>query len=162
MPTPEKVKERNRAYYARNREAMQERSKLYAAENKEARAAYRKAYYARTKEKAKENAERWAIENPERRAEISRRASLKFRCKKFGLTVEQYEQMLADQGGRCKICGAAETGTGVDWHIDHCHATQVVRGLLCHHCNAALGHVRDSVETLSAMIFYLGGTSRGK
>ena len=48
-----------------------------------------------------------------------------------------------------------------EMHIDHCHATGMVRGVLCFNCNAALGHVRDSQERLQKLIFYLD-KSQGK
>ena len=42
-----------------------------------------------------------------------------------------------------------------DRHIDHCHATGVVRGVLCFNCNASLGHLGDSKERLALLIGYL-------
>lgn len=52
----------------------------------------------------------------------------------------------------CAICAEAFVGTP---NIDHCHATGVVRGLLCSSCNAALGHMRDAPERLRAAAVYL-------
>jgi len=40
-------------------------------------------------------------------------------------------------------------------YVDHCHSSGKVRGLLCHHCNTALGKFQDSVEVLSSAIDYL-------
>ena len=71
--------------------------------------------------------------------------------KKYGLTVEQYETMLAGQKGRCAICRK----TLKTPCVDHCHATGKVRGLLCKHCNNVLGNARDSIETLQRAIQYL-------
>lgn len=76
--------------------------------------------------------------------------------RKYGVTLADYEAMLAKQNGRCAICCApeAEQRNGV-FHVDHCHATGRVRGLLCRGCNHVLGHVKDDPETLQRAIAYL-------
>lgn len=56
----------------------------------------------------------------------------------YGITVEIYNQMLADQGGKCKICEALPTEKRM-LAVDHCHTTGKVRALLCHTCNNLLG-----------------------
>lgn len=76
---------------------------------------------------------------------------------KYGLTLEAYDAMLAAQGGVCAICLEPP---GVDaWdrslHVDHNHRTGRVRGLLCGHCNTAIGKMRDDVERLARAITYL-------
>lgn len=76
--------------------------------------------------------------------------------KKHGLTWTLYEEMLVDQGGKCAICRIdTPTGKHGSLHIDHCHTTLKVRGLLCHNCNSGLGHFRDSVDALKRAIAYL-------
>lgn len=40
-------------------------------------------------------------------------------------------------------------------HVDHCHTTNDIRGLLCRHCNLLLGHAKDRVVVLQAAIRYL-------
>jgi hypothetical protein len=72
---------------------------------------------------------------------------------RYGITKEQYETMLEDQGGTCAICTSASTKGSL--HVDHCHSTGRVRGLLCPECNKALGLLRDNVETLHRAIQYL-------
>ena len=63
--------------------------------------------------------------------------------------------MLEAQNGRCKICGTdTPMGTGA-FHVDHCHMTNKVRGLLCHKCNVGLGHFNDNISLLSTAILYL-------
>lgn len=71
--------------------------------------------------------------------------------KKYGITVEQYDEMVAAQDGRCAICGDAPE----QLYVDHCHSTGVVRGLLCHGCNSGIGFLRDHPEILTAAIGYL-------
>ena len=75
----------------------------------------------------------------------------------FGLTLEDYETMLAAQDGKCAICGTLDPGRGSPYfHVDHCHATNTVRGLLCNGCNLGLGHFKDDTDRLNMAIAYLG------
>jgi hypothetical protein len=55
---------------------------------------------------------------------------------------------------QCEACGKTQTRSG-EMHVDHCHETGAVRGVLCFNCNAALGHVGDSPERLRKLIAYL-------
>lgn len=71
----------------------------------------------------------------------------------YGLTVEQYEQLVVDQHGACAICGNTEPRGRLV--VDHDHSTGVVRGLLCHKCNQALGLFKDSRWVLAAGLAYL-------
>jgi hypothetical protein len=76
--------------------------------------------------------------------------------RKYGLTEEGWAEILATQGGRCGICRTdVPGGRGERWHIDHCHETNRVRGLLCHNCNVGLGNFRDSPSILAAALDYL-------
>ena len=70
---------------------------------------------------------------------------------KYDITQEEYARMYEEQGGRCKICGAKKDVL----HVDHCHTTGKVRGLLCRHCNVGIGQMRDNVEILRSAITYL-------
>jgi hypothetical protein len=69
----------------------------------------------------------------------------------YGITIEQYDQMYAQQRGNCAICGDHYDVL----HIDHRHGTDIKRGLLCADCNHALGLVYDSTAILQKMIHYL-------
>jgi hypothetical protein len=88
--------------------------------------------------------------NPDKAADRSRRARLKHR---YNLSVEQYEGMLATQGGVCAICGRPPRRNRLA--VDHCHATGRIRGLLCSPCNRFLGHLRDSPALLKRAAKYL-------
>jgi hypothetical protein len=63
---------------------------------------------------------------------------------RFGLTPHSYATMLAEQGGRCKLCEKKKTET---LHVDHNHDNRVVRGLLCLHCNTGLEHHDDKLRS---------------
>jgi Recombination endonuclease VII len=76
--------------------------------------------------------------------------------KKYGITKAEYLAMLAAQNARCAACFRLPA-EGKRLGVDHCHRTGAVRGLLCSHCNTALGQVDDSIERLRMLIFYLGG-----
>lgn len=85
---------------------------------------------------------------------------------RFGLTVADYDRMLAAQGGRCAICRANEPGGRAGrFHVDHDRSCcsgrdscgRCVRGLLCHSCNTGLGKFRDDPAALLAAVAYLEG-----
>lgn len=91
--------------------------------------------------------------------EYNRAAQLR----KYGLTQEEYDWLLFLQDGQCAICKKTPEQSGLTGrngqrlHVDHCHDTGVVRGLLCTRCNTLLGMAGDSPECLRAAIYYLGG-----
>jgi hypothetical protein len=76
---------------------------------------------------------------------------------KFGITSAEYEILLASQDGSCAICGTTDFNysRGKKPHIDHCHETGKVRGLLCGHCNIGIGQFFDNVSLLEKAIIYL-------
>lgn len=75
--------------------------------------------------------------------------------RRYGLTVEQFDALLEQQSGGCAICRTTTVPTRGNWHVDHCHETGRVRGILCHGCNVALGHLKDRIDLLEAAIAYL-------
>lgn len=75
--------------------------------------------------------------------------------KTYGITSEEYDEMLEAQGGVCKICGATPGARRLA--VDHCHDTGEIRGLLCYNCNSALGRFQDNIALLEAAIKYLKG-----
>jgi len=74
------------------------------------------------------------------------------RLRTYGLSKGQYEALLERSGGLCEICQEKEAQ-----HIDHCHDTGAVRGLLCQQCNHGLGNFSDNINTLERAITYLKG-----
>jgi hypothetical protein len=73
---------------------------------------------------------------------------------KYGITFEQMQLMDKVQKHKCKICGD-DLGVGRSKHIDHCHVTNKVRGLLCYRCNGGLGFFRDNPDFLRKAALYL-------
>ncbi len=67
----------------------------------------------------------------------------------FGITVEQYEEMVNGQGGECRICHKTPKEKQ-RLHIDHDHETGRIRGLLCFNCNTALGWYETNTAAIAA------------
>lgn len=67
---------------------------------------------------------------------VKRNSHLK---RNYGITLEQYNDILKDQDYVCAICGTNKPGDWGVFHVDHCHKTDKVRGLLCGVCNRRLG-----------------------
>ncbi len=74
---------------------------------------------------------------------------------KYGMSVDDYNSMLGVQNFRCAICDTETPGGRGDFHVDHCHATNVVRGLLCYACNTGLGKFKDNPAALRQAAAYL-------
>lgn len=98
------------------------------------------------------------IRRRKEKPEIYKNAELK---KHFGITIEQYNELLKIQNFVCAICGEKEkvkhhvTGSIKSLAVDHCHETGKIRGLLCQRCNRVLGKVKDNVVILDKMKEYL-------
>jgi hypothetical protein len=76
--------------------------------------------------------------------------------KRYGITPEEYREMLLSQDGRCAICGCYETSKGrTRLAVDHQHDSGQVRGLLCNSCNAGLGFLKDNEQILENALAYL-------
>ena len=73
------------------------------------------------------------------------------KCKAYGLTFTQVEQMMLIDS--CQACG--DDVGGLTQHIDHCHVTGKVRGILCNNCNNALGRLQDDPERILCLHKYI-------
>ena len=74
---------------------------------------------------------------------------------KFGLSWEGYQQLFEQQQGKCAICEKHQSELKKRLHVDHCHKTGKIRGLLCRNCNLFLGNIQDSKKFLSNALKYL-------
>lgn len=72
-----------------------------------------------------------------------------------GISEQDYNTLLSDFGHKCGICGKHEDLNKKRLSIDHCHDTQLVRGVLCNSCNVALGLFQDNPIILKKAIKYL-------
>ena len=121
----ERVKARSRAYWAKT-------TVTYTEEQKERRRASQRRRYAA---------------NP-------RAAQSGVLKSKYGITLDDYDALLASQNGVCAIC-LKKQSTERRLSVDHDHTTGRVRGILCKDCNTGIGHLRDSITILESAIQYL-------
>ena len=128
-------------------------------ERRAARNATQRRYRERNKHKEREylsnNRDRINARERARRAAdptINRKYHLK---KLYGITPAQFDALLLSQNGKCAICKTDAPGGKGAWHVDHCHHTGKVRGLLCHDCNTGIGKLKDSPRLLRDAISYL-------
>lgn len=73
---------------------------------------------------------------------------------KYGITLAQYNDMLAAQGGVCALC-RRDPKLKKRFSVDHDHMTGRIRGLLCMRCNTAIGHLLDEPGRALAAAAYL-------
>lgn len=71
---------------------------------------------------------------------------------RYGLSLDDWTHIFEEQGCKCAICGTHETK---QWHTDHCHTTNKVRGILCAACNRNLGGYEIMLKYLDAVKDYL-------
>lgn len=78
--------------------------------------------------------------------------------KKYGITIDQYEELYSKQKGCCYVCGKHSSAFNKRFAIDHDHVSGEIRGLLCFRCNKfAVGRYRkgDGTDLLRRIIEYL-------
>jgi hypothetical protein len=92
-------------------------------------------------------AKKWYKDNPDR----GKHNRLK---KAYGISLEQYTEMLKNQNNKCLICDI-ELFQDKNTCVDHCHTENKVRGILCTNCNILLGQAKDSIEILKSAQKYL-------
>lgn len=96
----------------------------------------------------------------EYRASMARNYRSEHLRRKFGLTLDEYENLLRRQGGRCAVCGRRPGKASL--HVDHDHKTGDIRGLLCFRCNGGLGQFKEQPARLLRAADYLTGDALPK
>ena len=133
-----------KAYYLKNRDRLLQQKREYQKANREKINEKNRSYYRRN-EKFRKNQQ-------ERMRKYKRAWRL---GKVYGITEDEYQDMLDRQSGVCAICKSGDWGKKGSPHIDHDHLSGKVRGILCQTCNQAIGLMGDSTEKLMAAIKYL-------
>lgn len=137
-------------------------SQRWNDENKERRAVYVKGWHAENRETVRGHKQKYergmTNEQTARRKDYLYWRHIKIN---YGLTPEAWQAMSDAQGGLCALCRKpGRTGRNGKFDVDHCHDTGRVRGLLCRHCNIALGILGDSPEKMDRVMDYLHGKHR--
>ena len=125
-----------KAYYKKNKEAYKAWTKAYREKNKEAIAASNKAYREKNKEAKAAYQKAYTV------------------LKRYGITLAEKNKMQDEQENKCKICHQ-DFLADVEPHVDHCHTSGKIRGLLCSRCNLGLGHFQDNPLALVKAAEYL-------
>jgi hypothetical protein len=123
---------KKKVYYKKNRTKILKAKQEYRKPRRDLASATTRAWYAENKDRAKQTAFKIRLRNA------------------YGITVEQFHEIRAEQQGRCAVCRRE-----AQLCVDHDHATGKIRGLLCRKCNAALGMFMDDHATLRRAIHYL-------
>jgi hypothetical protein len=118
-------------YREKNREILRDRSKIQREKNKDKNNQYSKEYV-----------------RSEHGKKIRKNGYL---LRKFGITLDRYNEMMLDCGGCCEICRQKMDKPCVD----HNHNTEEVRGLICAQCNSGLGEFREKESILFKAVSYL-------
>lgn len=157
-------------------------ARKWAAANPERVAHNQKKWARENPDKAQEKVRRWEAKHPEAAAALAKRRKRNFpgpemdkfradrkayrdtnpdkthasKIRRYGITGQQYVEMLEAQGGGCAICKATESNrSSRRLSVDHDHLTGKVRGLLCSRCNHGLGLFRDDPGVLQVARDYL-------
>lgn len=149
----------NREWRARNPEKIKEHSKRSREKNKDKIRARQRQWVEDNRDYVREKGKRRYQDNKDRQAD-------QMMQRRVNMTLQQYDEMLASQGGGCAICGTTESRKGtkvIRFSVDHDRSCcpddiscgKCVRGLLCGHCNVGIGHLRDSVDLLTSAVAYL-------
>lgn len=138
--------------------SLTERRKIYNKKYKESEKGKilkekmaKNPWHIRNKEYRKIRDKKYREQNKEKERIRARKNQIRL----YGLTEEEYDKMFQHQKGCCLICGLHQDNFKKSFHIDHCHTTGKIRGLLCRNCNVGLGHFKDSIELLNKAIKYL-------
>jgi len=78
------------------------------------------------------------------------RKALAKKLRRHKLSLDEWEQLVAEAGGKCMICRRRRK-----LHIDHDHTTGEIRGLLCRECNLGIAYLGDSAKGLRRALRYL-------
>jgi hypothetical protein len=150
----EEIKSNSREYYVENQDVLRAKKEAYRLANREEiNRRQRAGWWANRKERLMGNAAYYATHKEEMKAVTRKR--------KYGLSQDDFNAMLEKQGMACAVCHKNVWPGKRLSHIDHDHKTGKVRGILCSHCNTALGLMNDSLDIIKAMEGYVRKNQKG-
>lgn len=127
-------------------------------------AARRKAWYAANRTREISRVQEWRETNRDHfnawqrrnnaRPERKRALRDQYYRRTFGISADDVDALLHQQGGGCAICGRRPE-RAASLHLDHCHGTGAIRGILCLSCNQGLGKFREDADLLDAAARHL-------
>ena len=152
--------ESNAKFREKNREILVEKNMIYKAQNRDIVNAWNKKDRKENPEKYRKYEANYIIKHGIEKVRKKEVARL------HGISVKQYDELHEKQNGLCEICGKPEKrlsrtkGDKMPLCLDHCHICKekgqhIIRGLLCHNCNSAMGKLHDDIDILKSMISYL-------
>jgi len=113
------------------------------------------SHFARNKTE-KDGLQRWCRNCRKIHAQKTKKHRQNYRLNRdYGISLDAYNEMLFAQGSKCACCQRSKPGGHGIFHVDHCHQTQKVRGLLCSSCNTGIGLLGDSLSSLLRAVHYL-------
>lgn len=134
------------------RKCKQVAKRDYERRNRDKTNAAQRARHARRGEEFRATRREHYRANPE--------AYRSYNLGRYGITPTEYDARLAAQGGVCACCGATANRNGKRLFVDHDHRTGAIRGILCHRCNAGIGHLGDTVDGVRRALAYLERSER--
>jgi hypothetical protein len=153
MTHVETRRERQRAYYAANKDKIKAKNKAWREANRDRMTALARRHREKDPERYRRyHQEHYRANKPRAIAQARVR-----KLARYGLTPLQFAQLLADQKGACAICQEPMKSP----RVDHCHKSGAVRGLLCMQCNSGLGMFADNPAVLIRAADYLIKSSSG-
>lgn len=157
----ERINADKKAHYIVHKEQILARNRAWRQANPEIVAAQKADYARRNPQVSRESGLRYRLRNLEhertRSREKERRKSIPNRLKRYGLTHQEFRALIGRQRGCCPGClrDLLTLPEKKGFHVDHCHTTGKVRGLLCGQCNISLGQAKDNPAVLRRLAGYL-------
>jgi hypothetical protein len=153
----------DKKYRDAHKEEELARGRKWRKENPERQRKTQNARYAASPEKGRARSQKWRDAHPGKEAESMRNwrkenpeRELDNHLKRnYGITIDDYNEMFQEQGGRCAICGKHQSEFKNRLYVDHNHSTGTVRGLLCQKCNTAIGLLSDDIILVRMAAEYL-------
>jgi hypothetical protein len=158
--------QKRREWRAANREQhLKERREYYAAVDFKKSRIRTQLWKRRNPEKNREQVRRYRMRHPDRHNEANKkwwaqlnpeRQWAKWLKDRYKITQAEYDAFLTAQGFKCAVCKTDFNEIPKKKrHVDHCHKTGKVRGVLCFSCNWALGFLKDDEATISNLLEYV-------